>query len=88
MLAVWVLLGTLGLTLILQRSGALYTAFSLVGQEKHYQALETDLLGGPSSGTVRSVEKLWADSIPVEKFPFSQVETQSGEAASDKKTAD
>src|SRR5690606_2116794 len=88
MLAVWVLLGTLGLTLILQRSGALYAAFSWIGQERQYEALETDLLGGPSSGTVRSAEKLWAETIPAEKFPFSELKAQSADAPSDKKTQD
>lgn len=76
LLAVWVLLGTMALALILQRSGALHSAFSWIGQQKQYEAWELDVLGGPGKGTLRSAEQLWLESIPDEKFPFSRVMKQ------------
>lgn len=72
-LAAWAIAGLIGLAVILQRNGALHATASFAGQGERYEALERDLIGGPASGTVRSVQDLWRAKVPEGTVPFSEV---------------
>jgi len=60
-LGVWALSAAVSTVVILQRNGAFYAVADWMGQADGYDALEKDLIGGPGSGTVRSVEQLAED---------------------------
>lgn len=83
-LAVWLVTGTLGLSVVLQRNGVFRSAAELVGKEGAYRAFETETLGGPGAGTVGSVELLWRKNVPEAAFPFSEVERRVSGASPEK----
>lgn len=75
-LIVWVLSLAVGLTIILQRNGALYSMAQEWGLLKDYEDFEKSVFGGPGEGTARSAGRLFDEVVPSGLVPFSEIEAR------------